>query len=281
MPAELERVDVHHHVWPEPEPWMDSPEMEPIRRPYGVDDLEPLAKAANVTATVLVQTQSSVEQTREFLAVAAGSELVAGVTGWLDLTAPDFGDQLSALRAEPDGRWLRGIRHQVQDEPDPEWLNRPDVRRGLRALWQPGMLYELLTKPPQLPAAVKTVAELPELPFVLDHCSKPLIASGELEPWAAQIRELGGFPNVTCKLSGLVTEADWANWTVADLQPYVDVVLEAFGPDRVMFGSDWPVCLLASSYAGWVSAADQLTAELSESERAAVFGGTARRVYAL
>jgi L-fuconolactonase len=280
MPAEG-RVDAHHHVWPEPEPWMDGPEMEPIRRPYGIGDLEPLAKAAGVTATVLVQTQSSVEQTREFLAVADGSDLVAGVIGWLDLTAPDFGAQLSAVRAEPNGRWLRGLRHQVQDEPDPEWLNRPDVRRGLRALWQPGMLYELLTKPPQLPAALRTVAEIPELPFVLDHCSKPLIAAGELEPWAGQIRELARRPNVTCKLSGIVTEADWASWTVDDLRPYVEVVLEAFGPDRVMFGSDWPVCLLASPYARWVETAEQLTAGLTASERDAVFGGTARRVYAL
>jgi L-fuconolactonase len=280
MPAEG-RVDAHHHVWPEPEPWMDGPEMEPIRRPYGVGDLEPLAKAAGVTATVLVQTQSSVEQTREFLAVADSSDLVAGVVGWLDLTAEDFAAQLAAVRGEPNGRWLRGLRHQVQDEPDPEWLNRPEVRRGLRALWQPGMLYELLTKPPQLPAALRTVAEIPELPFVLDHCSKPLIATGEVEPWASQLRELASYPNVTCKLSGIVTEAEWASWTVDDLKPYVEVVLEAFGPNRVMFGSDWPVCLLASPYARWVEAAEQLTAELSASEREAVFGGTARRVYAL
>jgi L-fuconolactonase len=139
----------------------------------------------------------------------------------------------------------------------------------------------LLTIPVQLPAAIATVAALPELPFVLDHCSKPEIAAGQREPWTTQIRELAAHPNVTCKLSGLVTEADWASWDVATLKPYVDVVLDAFGPERVMFGSDWPVCLLATSFSDWVAAADELTADLGNDERKAVFGGTAQRFYAL
>ncbi len=188
---------------------------------------------------------------------------------------------LAALRAAPGGEWLVGIRHQVQGEPDPEWLLRPDVLRGLAAVAEAGLAYDLLTLPPQLPAAVACAAALPQLRFVLDHCSKPLVATGEVEPWASDLRALAALPNVACKLSGLVTEADWGSWTVADLKPYADVVLDAFGPGRVAFGSDWPVCTVAASYAEVVAAAEELTAGLSEPERDEVFGGTARRVYGL
>jgi L-fuconolactonase len=173
-----------------------------------------------------------------------------------------------------------GIRHLVQGEPDPRWLSRPDVRRGLRAVTGAGLVYDLLTLPHQLPAAIDTVRSLPELTFVLDHLSKPPIAAGELHPWAKLIQELAALPNVSCKLSGMVTEAG-PRWTVAGLRPYAEVVLDAFGPARVMFGSDWPVCLLASSYADVTSAARDLTAQLTREEQALVFGGTAARVYGL
>lgn len=278
------RVDAHHHVWDlsvRPEPWITGDAMAPIARSFGLDDLAPHAAAAGVTTTVLVQTVSEVEQTRDFLALAASSDLVGAVTGWVDLTAASVADDLAALRSTPGGEYLRAIRHGVQSEPDPAWLCRPEVRRGLRAVAEAGLRYELLTVPAQLPAVLSTVTDLPELSFVLDHCSKPAIASGQMHPWADQIRELARRPNVTCKLSGLVTEADWATWDVATLRPYVEVVLDAFGPERVMFGSDWPVCLLASSYADWVAAAEELTAHLSAAEQAAVFGGTARRFYGL
>jgi L-fuconolactonase len=279
-----DRVDAHHHLWDldvRDMPWIVGEAMAPIRRTFGLDDLSPLARSAGITRTVLVQTVSDTEETRDFLAVAESNDLVGAVTGWVDLTAESVADDLAALRDAPGGGYLRAIRHGVQSEDDPAWLCRPDVRRGLAVLAAAGLRYELLTIPVQLPAAIATVAALPELPFVLDHCSKPEIAAGQREPWTTQIRELAAHPNVTCKLSGLVTEADWASWDVATLKPYVDVVLDAFGPERVMFCSDWPVCLLATSFSDWVAAADELTADLGNDERKAVFGGTAQRFYAL
>jgi L-fuconolactonase len=278
------RVDAHHHLWDpavREQTWMEGPAMDPVRRKFSLDDLAPLTQAAGVTATVVVQTVAVPEETPEFLAVAAGNELVAGVVGWTDLTSPAAADALAALRERPDGVWLKGIRHQVHDEQDPRWLCRDDVRRGLSAVADAGLVYDLLTRPPQLPAAIETVAALPGLSFVVDHISKPSISSGELEPWATGLRELASFPNVTCKLSGMVTETSWTDWTIDDLRPYADVVLEAFGPDRVMFGSDWPVCLLAASYGQVVEAAEALTAGLTGQERDTVFGDTARRVYHL
>lgn len=278
------RVDAHHHVWNlevRDEPWITGPAMAPIRRNFDLAELEPMAEAAGITTTVLVQTLSDIEETKDFLALAEASTLVGAVTGWVPLDAPDVADQLAELRSGVGGSRLRGIRHQVQDEADPEWLCRSDVRQGLAAVGELGLCYELLTLPHQLPWAIRTVAELPDVRFVLDHCSKPPIASGELEPWAAQVRQLAAHPNVHCKLSGLVTEADWSEWTVDGLRPYVDVVLEAFGPNRLMFGSDWPVSLLASPYGRWVSAAEELTSSLSEDEHTALFGGTARLTYGL
>ncbi|MFC4006184.1 amidohydrolase family protein [Nonomuraea purpurea] len=275
----MTRIDAHHHVWDlssRPHAWLDSDAMAPVRRTFTLDDLAPHAAAANVTRTVLVQVLPDLGETREFLALAAGSELVAGVVGWIDLTAPDAADTLAEL---PAG--LVGVRHGVQSEPDPAWLNRPDARRGLAAVAAAGLAYDLLTLPHQLPAAIDTVAALPELTFVLDHLSKPPIATGELEPWRARIRELATHPNVYCKLSGMVTEADWASWQVSDLRPYAELILETFGPERVMFGSDWPVCLLAAEYEQVCAAADELCAGLSAGERADVFAGTARRAYKL
>jgi L-fuconolactonase len=221
------------------------------------------------------------DETPEFLALAAGADLIAGVVGWVDLTAADVAVRLSALRELPGGELLAGIRHQVQGEPDPDWLCRADVLRGLRAVAGAGLSYDLLILPHQLPAAIRAATEIPELTFVLDHLSKPPIRTGELEPWAGRLRALGRLPNVLCKLSGMVTEADLEGWKVADLRPYADVVLEAFGPERVMFGSDWPVCLLAAPYGRVFEVARELTSHLSAAERDAVFGGTAVRAYGL
>jgi L-fuconolactonase len=277
------RVDAHHHIWDlsvREQSWMVGPELDPVRRNFSIDDLAPLAAEAGITATVVVQTVSVAAETPEFLDVAAGNELVAGVVGWVDLTAGDVGEVLAGLRDRPDGSWLKGIRHQVHDEADPRWLCRDDVRNGLKAVADAGLVYDLLTKTPHLPAAVETVAALPELTFVLDHISKPVIGA-DPEPWATELRALAALPNVSCKLSGMVTEASWTDWKVADLRPYVQIVLDAFGPDRVMFGSDWPVCLLAASYAEVVEAAEELTADLTPLERTAIFGDTARRVYNL
>ncbi|WP_093800979.1 amidohydrolase [Streptomyces sp. Wb2n-11] len=277
-------VDAHHHVWDlsvRDQDWITGPELAPLRRDFPIGDFAPQAAAAGVRATVLVQTVTVAEETPEFLALAATSDLVAGVVGWTDLTAPGVADTLAGLRELPGGDRLVGIRHQVQGEPDPGWLLRRDVHRGLEAVAAAGLVYDLVVLPGQLPAAAKAAAAHPGLRFVLDHAGKPPVASGELEPWASDVRRLAALPNTVCKLSGLVTEADRTAWTVEDLRPYGDTVLDAFGPDRLMFGSDWPVCELASPYAGVLAAARELTAGLEEGERVDVFAGTAERTYGL
>jgi L-fuconolactonase len=279
----MSRVDAHHHIWDltvREQSWMVGPELDPIRRNFSIDDLAPQAAAAGITATVLVQTVGQVDETVEFLQVAASNDLVAGVVGWVDLTAPDVAEQLTGLLARPDGSYLKGIRHQVHDEPDVNWLLRPDVQRGLSAVAAAGLVYDLLTKPPHLPAAIETARAFPQLTFVVDHISKPVIGD-PLDPWATDLRRLAALPNVTCKLSGMVTEAPWSTWNPADLQPYADTVLDAFGPDRIMFGSDWPVCLLAASYPQVVTTAETLTAHLTPKEREAIFTTTATHTYNL
>ncbi|MEU1446521.1 amidohydrolase family protein [Streptomyces mirabilis] len=278
------RVDAHHHVWDlsvRDQDWITGPELRPLRRDFGVADLAPQARAAGVDRTVLVQTITVPEETPEFLALAEQGELIAGVVGWTDLTRPDVADELARLRGLPGGRHLKGIRHQVQGEPDPEWLLRPDVRDGLAAVAEAGLVYDLVVLPHQLPACVRAAAGHPGLTFVLDHLGKPPIATGALRPWATAVRALAALPNTVCKLSGMVTEADHAKWTVDGLRPYADTVLDAFGPGRLMFGSDWPVCTLAASYGQVVDVAEELTGGLGAEERAEVFGGTATRVYRL
>ncbi|QIP83350.1 amidohydrolase family protein [Streptomyces sp. Tu 2975] len=277
-------VDAHHHVWDlsvRDQEWISGRAMAPIRRSFGIEDLSPLARAAGVRATVLVQTVCAVEETPEFLALAAADNLVAGVVGWTDLTAPGVADTLAALRELPGGHRLVGVRHQVQSEPDPHWLLRPDVLRGLAAVAEAGLVYDVVVLPHQLSAAAGAAARVPGLTFVLDHLGKPPVASAEPGPWTRAVRALAAHPNTVCKLSGLVTEADWSSWTVAGLRPFADTVLEAFGPDRLLFGSDWPVCNLAAGYAEVLGAARALTGHLGEEERRAVFADTATRVYRL
>ncbi|MET9406566.1 amidohydrolase family protein [Streptomyces sp. NPDC002935] len=275
-------VDAHHHVWDlsvRDQDWITGPELQPLRRDFGISDLEPLAGAAGVDRTVLVQTVTVAEETPELLALAEESPLVAGVVGWTDLTRPDVADELARLREMRGGRHLRGVRHQVQGESDPGWLLRPDVRRGLAAVAEAGLVHDLVVLPHQLPACARSAAQHPGLTFVLDHLGKPPIATGALDPWVSAVRELAALPNTVCKLSGMVTEADPVRWTPDDLRPYADTVLEAFGPDRIMFGSDWPVCTLVATYGQVLRTAEEVTAGLDESERQAVFAGTATRVY--
>lgn len=277
-------VDAHQHVWDlsvRDQDWITGPELLPLRRNFTISDLEGEARTAGVHRTVLVQTVTVVEETPEFLALAAEHELIGGVVGWTDLTRPDLADALAGLSALPGGRYLKGIRHQVQGESDPRWLVRTDVHRGLDAVAEAGLVYDLLVLPHQLPACVKAAEDHPGLTFVLDHLGKPPVADGRLEPWATAVRALAALPNTVCKLSGLVTEADHASWTTDDLRPYADTVLDAFGPGRLMFGSDWPVCTLAASYGQVVSLAEELTASLDSGEREQVFRGTATRVYGL
>ncbi|MCW2876426.1 MAG: Amidohydrolase [Sphaerisporangium sp.] len=278
-------IDAHHHLWDPAKrdyPWLAGEALAPLRKPYQVEDLRRETAAAGVTGTVLVQTVGSVEETEEFLATAAASDgLVAGVVGWVDITAPDVADEILRLRTGPGGDLLVGIRHQVQDEADPAWLSRADVRHGIRAVGQAGLAYDLLVLIHQLPAARELVRDLTGVRFVLNHGAKPPIASGAVEPWASEIKAIAESPNVTCKLSGLVTEADWTDWDAQRIAPYADHIISCFGPERVMFGSDWPVCELAASYAQVVDLARQLTAGLSEPEREQVFTTTAQTAYGL
>ena len=251
-------VDAHHHLWDPARrdyPWMAGSSLAPIRRRYTLHDLR-LTIGPSVTATILVQTISSMQETAEFLATAAASEgLIAGVVGWFDLTAPAELDRLLTIQG---GHLLVGIRHQVEDEPDPSWLLRPEILTGLRAIAAAGLPYDLLVRAPQRPAALAVAQQLPELSFVLDHAGKPAIAAGEWDPWASWITDLAALPNVTCKLSGLTTEADWNTWSTPDIRPYTDHILNSFGPARVMFGSDWPVCELAGTYTDVLSLAQTL-----------------------
>jgi L-fuconolactonase len=278
------RVDAHHHLWDPARrdyPWMDA--SWPIRRRFDPADLDAAAGPLGFERTVLVQTVATVEETEEFLAVAAASPRVAGVVGWVDLTGEDVAGTLAALRAAPGGAALVGVRHQVHDEPDPEWLLREPVLRGLAAVAEAGLAYDLLVRERELPAARAAVERLPQVRFVVDHLAKPRVREGATEPWASRLAALARHPNVSCKLSGLVTEADWAAWTPAQLVPYVRHALAAFGPERLLFGSDWPVCLLAASYARVVDAAAEALdrAGLGAAERDAVFGANASRVYGL
>ncbi|MDP8958312.1 MAG: amidohydrolase family protein [Actinomycetota bacterium] len=276
-------VDAHHHFWDPARaeyPWMTD-DLAPIRRPFGPSDLRPLLEEHGVERTVLVQTRSSLAETEEFLGVAAETGFVAGVVGWVDVTDPGVAETLASLREGPGGRHLVGIRHQVHDEPDSDWLGRPEVGRGLRAVGQAGLVYDLLVRTRELPAAVAAVRSFPELRFVVDHLAKPPVREGALEPWAERIAGLGGLPNVWCKLSGLVTEADWEGWRPEDLVPYVRHALEVLGPDRLLFGSDWPVCLLAASYREVLESARVALGDLSGAERDRIFGETAAEVYRL
>ena len=255
--------------------------MPELQRSFSLAEIQPALTVDRFDAVIVVQTLAVPEETTELLALATREPVVAGVVGWTDVTAPDLRTWLAGLAAAPGGASLVGIRHLVQDEPDPRWLCRRDVRRGLVAVADAGLAFDLLIRPHQLPAAVETAAELPQLRFVLDHGGKPDIAAGGLEPWASDIADLSLMPNVAVKLSGLVTEADHDAWTVEQLRPYTDVMIEAFGPDRIMFGSDWPVCLLATSYEVWVATATALTAGLTEAERQQIFGAAAARWYRL
>jgi L-fuconolactonase len=282
-------VDAHQHVWDlaaHAQPWLELPGHEPLLRNFSEADLRPLATAAGVTATVVVQTVTEATETPELLGLATASDLIGGVVGWTDLEAPGVADALASLAGQPGGDLLCGIRHPVLIETDPDWLRRPSVLAGLAAVSEAGLCYDLVLAADILPAAIDAAAARPDLTFVLDHLGNPR-TSGPPDPrWAADIRSMAALPNTVCKLSGILGEQPpdpsepGAN-PVGHLVPYYETALSAFGPDRLMFGSDWPVCTLSATYAGVVAAASALTAGLSASERDAIFAGTARRVYRL
>ena len=272
----MDLVDAHQHVWDlaaRPQPWLELPGHEQLLRDYSEADLRPAAAAARVTATVVVQTVTDLAETTDLLELAAGSDLIAAVVGWVDLAARDVADQIAALAERPDGGLLRGLRHPVLTEPDPDWLARPAVLRGLRATGAAGLCFDLIVPADQLPAATGTAAACPGVIFVLDHLGIPDLGLPLDELWMHDVREFAALPNTACKLSGLLGEP------VARLVPYYETALAEFGPDRLMFGSDWPVCTLTASYAQVVQTARALTSGLSQVERSAIFSGTARRVY--
>jgi L-fuconolactonase len=277
-------VDAHHHVWDpatREHAWLDG--LPALRRRFGLADYRAVSAPEGVTASVLVQVLASTAETEEFLALAAAPDghPVAGVVGWVDLTSPAVGDEIARLRALPGGQRLVGLRHLVQDEPDPGWLDRADVRHGLAAAGRAGLVYDLLVRPAQLPAAIRVTADLDEVAFVLDHGGKPDIAAGAAEPWVSLVGELAGRPNVSCKLSGLITEAG-PGWTAARIAPFADRLLDHFAPGRLMFGSDWPVCTQTASYGEVTGLAGSLLAgRLGAAEQAAVFGGNAAAAYRL
>jgi L-fucono-1,5-lactonase len=281
----IRRVDAHHHVWDllavRDQPWMVPDTVAPIRRSFGIDEFAAEARRNGVDSSVVVQTIAGITETEELLELAAASTLVAGVVGWVDVGAPDVGDQLDRLLARPSGSWLVGIRSLAEYEPDPAWLARPAVLAGLREVAQRDLCNDLLVLPHQLSAAVTATREVTEGRFVLDHLAKPPIAAGEWQPWAGELSALARNDNVSAKISGLVTEADWSAWTPASVRPYVDHALSVFGADRLIFGSDWPVCTLAASYGRIVDLADQFIEELSTDEQAAVLSANATKIYSL
>jgi L-fuconolactonase len=285
-------IDAHQHFWDlsaHDQPWLRSdPGLAPLLRNFTPAELAPLAAASGVSATVVVQTVAEPWETPELLALAARPGLVTGVVGWADLTAPGIADALAALRELPGGHCLAGIRHPVLVEPDPDWLARPDVLHGLAAVAAAGLAYDIVGEPRHLPAAVTAATRLPQLTFVLDHLGNPDGGPGASpsasQPWASAVTHLAALPNTTAKLSGILgvpAPPGTGAGSVSHIRPYYDFVLSEFGPNRLMFGSDWPPCTLDASYAQVCAAARSLTAGLSDSEREAIFSRTARRAYRL
>ena len=273
-------IDAHQHFWhydPTRCAWITDA-MAMLRRDFLPSDLEPELAQNGVDACVLVQVEQSERETEFLLQLGDRSEKIAGVVGWIDLASLNI---VEKLRQYTRFKKLRGFRHIVQDEPDDRFLLREEVVRGVQALNDFGYTYDILIYPKQLPAAVELVLRLPEQRFVVDHLAKPMIRENILEPWASQMRAIAKFPNVYCKVSGLVTEAKWESWEEKDFWPYLDVVCEAFGAKRLMFGSDWPVCLLASNYSEVKQLIECYAQNFSSLEREQIFGGTAAHFYGL
>ena len=274
------RIDAHQHFWryaPDTHPWIDS-SMPALKRDFLPADLEPLLRAAGFDGCIAVQARQDVAETEWLLALADEHAFIRGVVGWVDLCAPDVDAQLALLAARPK---LRGIRHIAQDEPDDRFLLRPDFMRGIAALAQFDLAYDILIYPRQLRAAAELAAAFPKQRFVLDHLGKPPIRGGEIDAWARGIAALSRNRNVYCKLSGLVTEADWREWSPDDFAPYLDIAMQWFAPERLMFGSDWPVCTLAGSYPDVTAIVTRYLDRLAPEARDMILGETAIDFYHL
>ena len=275
------RIDSHQHFWDISRfryPWMPDDETSVLRRNYLPADLWPHLQAANFDGCVVVQANSLIEETWWLLELARDNDFVKGVVAWVDLTDPDVGRTLDQCLQYPR---FSGVRHIVHDEPDLHWLLRDDVIRGLRELASRDIPYDLLLRPPHLPLIPELADKVPGLRFVIDHIAKPLIKDGTLEPWARDLETVAKIPGMHCKLSGIITEADHTNWNSAQLMPYVQHVLSLFPPDRLMFGSDWPVCLLAGSWKAVLAAFTQACGPLPQAIREQILGETAVKFYGL
>jgi L-fuconolactonase len=271
------RIDAHHHLWTMARGdygWL-TPDLAPIYRDFALSDLAPQLAAAGIEGTILVQAAPTEAETMFLLDIAEAAEVVRGVVGWTDFDAPDGAARIAALSAR---KLLVGLRPMVQDIDDDDWLLRPALAPLLAAMAKAGLVFDALVKPRQLSRLLQVVDRHPDLTFVLDHGGKPHLATGEIAAWQRDVASLAERPNILCKLSGLVTEAR-PDWQIADLRPVVDHVCACFSPQRMLWGSDWPVVNLAGGYEKWMAAAETLLAELSPDEKAAVFGGTAARVY--
>jgi L-fuconolactonase len=274
------RIDSHQHFWrysPTEHVWMTDA-MRVIQRDFLPEDLQPLLTQLNFDGCVAVQARQSLEETRWLLELAERNSFIRGVVGWVDLCSPDLPGQLEEFAKQPR---LVGVRHVVQDEPDDAFMLRPEFRRGIAQLRDFGLTYDLLLFPKHLRIAVQLVKEFPDQPFMLDHIAKPAIADGVVSPWREDLQRLAQFPNVLCKLSGMVTEANWHAWQADDFRPYLDTTLEAFGTERVMIGSDWPVCTLSSDYRSTMQIVTEYVRQFSQAEQAAILGETCTRFYGL
>jgi L-fuconolactonase len=274
------RVDSHQHFWrytPAEYGWIDDA-MAPLRRDFLPAELRGEMDGASIDACIAVQARQTLHETRWLLDIADAHPFVAGVIGWIDLQADDALGQLEPFLGHPK---LVGLRHIVQAEPDDRFMLRPEFCRGISLLADCGLTYDILIYPKHLGAAAELVARFPRQRFVLDHLAKPEIRAGEMRDWAEGLRALASFPLVFCKLSGLVTEADWTRWTVTDIRPYLDVAYECFGADRLLLGSDWPVCTVASDYRRTIALVDDYMCGKPAAERDAVMGGNAARLWRL
>lgn len=276
------RIDAHQHFWQLSQPfdtsWLKAPKHEPICRDFLPEHLKPQLERCGLQKSIFVQTQHDLNENRWALSLADRNPFIAGVVGWIDLASESCEEQLLEFRR--DSRFV-GVRHITQDEPDDDFILRPDVLRGLRILQKHGVPFDLLFYVKHLRHAATLARELPDLPMVIDHLAKPRIKARSMEEWLPALKAAAQFPNVYCKLSGMVTEADWDHWKPADLKPYIDSALELFGAERCMYGSDWPVCELAGRYEEVYAAFDQCTSALSEAERDHLLGETARTFYRL
>lgn len=273
-------LDAHHHLWRysrEEYGWI-SDEMSVLARDFAVADLRATAGKCGVTGSIAVQARQTIAETEQLLDIAEADDFVRGVVGWAPLVDPTVSETLD--RWSNRGK-LKGLRHVVQDELDDAFLLRDDFNCGVAEALRRGLTYDILIFARHLPAAAQFVDRHPNGRFVLDHIAKPRIAAGEIEPWRMQLAELARRPNVACKISGVVTEADWSKWSADSIRPYLDAALEAFGPTRLMYGSDWPVCLLASSYERWVEVVTDWASQLSPAEQSSFFHGAAETAYQL